>query len=159
MIEEVATDADYADKQCEWNHPIHPSGNVSIPGKGSLSSELNLTSLGKDATNSSWLTLDSCASVHPPSMKAKHEECIISVCPVATNLASGRPKRSCKKTTPCTKSGATDKHSMDKAQQLSLGLLAVSTLKKPRKRASRTNTGLSTGRTNENSCYDQDRIG
>ena len=134
--EEVATGADYGEKQHERNRPIRPLDNDSIPGKGSHSLGLNLTSLGKDATNSSWLTLDSCASVDPPNMKAKHEERIISVCPVATNLASGRPKRSCKKTGSCTKSGATNKDSVDTAQQLSLGLLAVSTLKKPRKRAS-----------------------
>ncbi|XP_015574278.1 uncharacterized protein LOC8284196 isoform X2 [Ricinus communis] len=157
-MEEVTTDADYGNKQCEWSSPVHPTGNTSTPRKGSTFLKLNLKSLGRDATNSSWLTLDSCASVDPPSRKAKHEECILGVCPVVKNLASGRSNRSCKKLT-STKSGATEKDVVDMAQQLSLGLLAVSTLKKPRKRASRTNTGLSTGRINETSSYDQDKIG
>ncbi|KAF2304685.1 hypothetical protein GH714_037477 [Hevea brasiliensis] len=157
--EKIATDADCGDKQCEWSSPVHPQSNTSIPGKGSPFLELGLTSLGKDAASSSWLTLESCATVDPPSRKDKHEECAMSVCPIAKNLASCRPNRSCRKTTPSMKTVATEKEVTDMAQQLSLGPLAVSSLKKPRKRSCRTNTSLSTGMTTENPRYDQEKLG
>lgn len=132
-MEKAPTDADYGDQQCELRSPIHPHCNTSISRKGSPPFlKLSLTSIGKDNTISSWLSLDSFAN--PPSIKAKHEECTISDGPAGKSLASCRPNRSCKKITPSTKKVSTQKDVVDMAQQLSLGPLAVSTLRKPRKR-------------------------
>ncbi|XP_050235391.1 uncharacterized protein LOC126683732 [Mercurialis annua] len=142
--------------------PSFETGGVTSPVhqmEDSSFSKLNLTSLGKDATNSSWLTLDSCASIDPPSMKAKHEECTLTVSPAAKKLTACRPNRSCKKTTPSKIKVATEKDVADMAQQLSLGFLAVSTLKKPRKRVGRANTDLITARKNENFSCELDKIG
>ncbi|KAJ9136350.1 hypothetical protein P3X46_033438 [Hevea brasiliensis] len=152
--EKVTTDADCGDKQCEWRSPVHPQGNTSVPGKGSSFFKLGLASLEKDATGSSWLTLDSCPPVDLPSTKARYEGHTVSDSPMSKNLASRRPNRSCKKTT-SMKTVVIERDVIDMAQQLSLGPLAVSSLKKPRKRSCRTNTGLSTGMATENPSYDK----
>ncbi|KDP20744.1 hypothetical protein JCGZ_21215 [Jatropha curcas] len=142
----------------EWKSTIHTDGNSSIPGKASPFLKLSLTSMRKESSSSAWLTLDSCAAVDPPRINAKYEECTIGACPVAKKLISGRPNRSCKKTTQSMRTVVTEKDVMDMAQQLSLGPLAVSTLKKPRKRACRTNASFNTAMATENSRYDEDKF-
>lgn len=68
--EEVTADADCGDEQCEWRSHVHPQANTSIPGESSPFLKLGLTSLEKDATSNSWLTLDSRPPVDLPSTKA-----------------------------------------------------------------------------------------
>ncbi|CAK7351223.1 unnamed protein product [Dovyalis caffra] len=149
-MEEVTNAEDYGDQHCELRSSVHSHGKPSILRKGSPLLNLSLTSLGKETTNSSWLSLDSHAPVDSSRMKVMHEKGVISECPAAKNLSSCRPSRLCKKTTPSTKV-ETQKDVSDIAQQLSLGPLAVSTLRKPRKRSCRTNTNLGTRIAAENS--------
>ncbi|WCJ20167.1 Homeodomain-like superfamily protein [Euphorbia peplus] len=126
----------------------------SNPGNDTPFLKLGLTNLGKDGSSNSWLSLDSCAPVDPPSPKAaKYEECTISV---ANNLAASRSNQNCKKITGSTKRVATE----DTTQQLSLGPLFIPSLKKqPRKRVCRPNTGFSAGIKTENSRNDHDKPG
>ncbi|XP_065879204.1 uncharacterized protein [Euphorbia lathyris] len=142
----VTTSADYSSEQFEPRSPGPGPGLLQAsanPGNNSPFLNLGLTNLRKDGSSTSWLTLDSCAPVDPPSSKAN-------------KLAVSRPNRISKKITASTKRVATE----DMAQELSLGPLAVSSLKKkPRKRVCRTNTGFSTGMKTENSRYDQDKPG
>ncbi|KAF9672065.1 hypothetical protein SADUNF_Sadunf11G0001800 [Salix dunnii] len=142
-MEEVTNAEDYGDQQCKLRSPVYSHGKPSILRKGSPLLNLSLTSLGKETTSSSWLSLDSRAPVDSPRMKTLHEKGVINDSPTAKNLASCRPNRLCKKTPPSTK-GETQKDVSDMAHQLSLGPLAVSTLRKPRKRTRRTNTKLGT---------------
>lgn len=137
------TVASGGDKQCEPMTCCHPQGDVCILVKDITPSlELGLSNQGKDDTsNSSWLSLDSCAPDRLLNSNTKHEERGIGEAPATENLSSCRPIRSCNKKKPSTKV-TVQKHAMDMARQLSLGPLAISTLKKPRKRAYRTNTSL-----------------
>ncbi|KAB5533671.1 hypothetical protein DKX38_016757 [Salix brachista] len=168
-MEEVTNAEDYGDQHCKLRSPVYSHGKPSILRKGSPLLNLSLTSLGKETTSSSWLSLDSRAPVDSPRMKTLHEKGAINDSPTAKNLASCRPNRLCKKTPPSTK-GETQKDVSDMAQQLSLGPLAVSTLRKPRKRTCRTytklgtrtvaesggtNTKLATGTATENGGHDK----
>ncbi|KAL9355760.1 hypothetical protein Peur_053730 [Populus x canadensis] len=109
----------------------------------------SLTSLGKETTSSSWLSLDSHAPVDSPKMKAVRGKGEINECQAAKKLSSCCPNRLCKKTTLGAK-GETQKDVCDMAQQLCLGPLAFSTLRKPRKHTCRTNTNLGTQTAAEN---------
>ncbi|KAJ6725161.1 hypothetical protein OIU85_023019 [Salix viminalis] len=140
-MEEVTNSEEYGDQHCKLRSPVYSHGKPSILRKGSPLLNLSLTSLGKETTSSSWLSLDSRAPVDSPRMKTLHEKGAINGSPTAKKLASCRPNRVRKKTPPTTK-GETQKDVSDMAQQLSLGPLAVSTLRKPRKRTCRTNTKL-----------------
>lgn len=137
------TVASGGDNQCEPMTCCHPQGDVCVLVKDITPSlELGLSNQGKDDTsNSSWLSLDSCAPDRFLNSNTKHEERAIGEGPATENLSSCRPIRSCNKKKPSTKV-TVQKHAMDMARQLSLGPLAISTLKKPRKRAYRTNTSL-----------------
>ncbi|KAL9384276.1 hypothetical protein Peur_024599 [Populus x canadensis] len=172
-MEEVTNAEDYGDQQWKLRSPVHSRGKPSILRKGSPLLNLSLTSLGKETASSSWLSLDSRAAVDSPRMKTLHEKGAINDSPAAKNLSPCRPNRLCKKTTPITKV-ETQKNVSDMAQQLSLGPLAVSTLRKPRKRMCRTNTNLGTrtvaenggtntkfgtGTATENGGLDQDKFG
>ena len=98
-MEEVTNAEDYGDQQCKLRSPVYSHGKPSILRKGSPLLNLSLTSLGKETTSSSWLSLDSRAPVDSPRMKTLHEKGVINDSPTAKNLASCRPNRLCKKTT------------------------------------------------------------
>ncbi|KAG6641690.1 uncharacterized protein LOC122275671 [Carya illinoinensis] len=142
-VENQVTVPSGGDNQCEPMTCCHPQGDVCVLVKDITPSlELGLSNQGKDDTsNSSWLSLDSCAPDRFLNSNTKHEERAIGEGPATENLSSCRPIRSCNKKKPSTKV-TVQKHAMDMARQLSLGPLAISTLKKPRKRAYRTNTSL-----------------
>ncbi|KAH8512154.1 hypothetical protein H0E87_009382 [Populus deltoides] len=82
-------------------------------------------------------------------MKAVRGKGEINECQAAKKLSSCCPNRLCKKTTLGAK-GETQKDVCDMAQQLCLGPLAFSTLRKPRKHTCRTNTNLGTQTAAEN---------
>lgn len=103
--------------------------------------ELGLSNQGKDDTsNSSWLSLDSCAPDCLLNTNTGHKENTIGEGPATKSLSSCRPIRSCKKKR-STNDVTLQKHAIDMARQLSLGTL-VPILKKPRKRACRKNRSL-----------------
>lgn len=106
--------------------------------------QLGFTNQGMDeASNSSWLSLDTCA--------ADREESMTSESLASKDLVSPRPIRSCKKARMRTRKVA-HKQAVDMAQQLSLGPLAIPPGRKPRKRVCRPN--LNIGLTVENSSSD-----
>lgn len=161
-LENLVTGAASNDKQCEPSTHCHPQGDAHILGKDIAPSlELGLSNQGKDDTsNFSWLSLDSCAPDRLLSTKASHEESTTCEGPLPKILSSLRLNRSCKNKKTSTKDVTVQKHAMDMAKQLSLGPLATPTLKKPRKRACRTNTSLNIGLTFESSNGDgKDRLG
>ena len=161
-MENLVTGAASNDKQCEPSTHCHPQGDAHILGKDIAPSlELGLSNQGKDDTsNFSWLSLDSCAPDRLLSTKASHEESTTCEGPLPKILSSLRLNRSCKNKKTSTKDVTVQKHAMDMAKQLSLGPLATPTLKKPRKRACRTNTSLNIGLTFESSNGDgKDRLG
>lgn len=137
------TVASSSDKICEPMTCCHPQGDVcTLLKEITPSLELGLSNQGKvDTSNSSWLSLDSCAPDRLLNSNTKDEESALGEGPATENLSSCRPIRSYKKKKPSTKV-TVQKHAMDMARQLSLGPLAISTLKKPRKRACRTNTSF-----------------
>ncbi|GAV85021.1 Myb_DNA-bind_6 domain-containing protein [Cephalotus follicularis] len=139
--EKVATGADCDDQQ--WDLSTHAQSKAC---GGSHHSEFGLTSLGED-TSSSWLSLNSCAAACPAFTKTNYEEIIVSEDPAVTKSTSCHSTRSCKKT--AQKKLTVQKHAIDMAQQLSLGPLAVTTVRKPRKRACRAKRGMKIGMTSE----------
>ncbi|KAK1557939.1 hypothetical protein Q3G72_034534 [Acer saccharum] len=155
--EKVAIDGDSDDQQqYELRTPSRAQANVCDPRNGTPPFlKLGLTSRGKEHTRNSWLSLNSCAPGRPTRTKSKNEEGLMSQNSAVTNLASCRPDRSCKTPTPNTKKIATQKPATDMAEQLSLGPLAIRTVKKPRKRTSRSNTSLNTGVTTETPKVDE----
>lgn len=160
-LENLVTGAASNDKQGEASACCLPEGDFHMVGADIVPSlELGLSNQGKDdASNFSWLSLDSCAPDRFLSTKAKHEESSSGDRP-AKNSSSCRPTRSCKKKKPNTKDVTGQKHAPVVAQQLSLGPLAIPTMKKPRKRTCRTNTSLNIGLTFESSGSDaKDRLG
>lgn len=162
----LATGAASNDRQREPRTRCHPEGDPHILGEDITPSlELGLSNQGADdASNFSWLSLDSCAPDRLLSTKAKRVESTIGEGLVAKKLSSCRPTRSCKKKKPSTKDVTVQKHAMDMEQQLSLGPLAIPTMKRAmkraRKRTCRTNTSLNIGLTFESSSTDaKDRFG
>ncbi|XP_050107131.1 uncharacterized protein LOC126586349 isoform X2 [Malus sylvestris] len=140
MKRPATTDPD--GKECEPNATYHPQDNIHrIP---------NLD----DASNSSWLSLDSCAPDRPPHMMSKYDESTMDSSFSANDSQSSRPLRSCKKAKLSTREGATPKQAVDMTHQLSLGPPSNPMARKPRKRVSRTSTCLNIGLTVENSGSD-----
>ncbi|KAM2481704.1 hypothetical protein PS1_005183 [Malus domestica] len=140
MKRPATTDPD--GKECEPNATYHPQDNIHrIP---------NLD----DASNSSWLSLDSCAPDRPPHMMSKYDESTMDSSFSANDSQSSRPLRSCKKAKLSTREGATPKQAVDMMHQLSLGPPSNPMARKPRKRVSRTSTCLNIGLTVENSGSD-----
>ncbi|XP_062013512.1 uncharacterized protein LOC133729903 [Rosa rugosa] len=106
--------------------------------------ELGLSNQGMDeASNSSWLSLD--------TYSADREESMTSEGLAAKDLVSPPPNKSCKKVRLRTRANS-QKQVVDMAQQLSLGPLALPPVRKPRKRVCRPN--LNIGLTVENSSSD-----
>ncbi|KAL5840440.1 hypothetical protein ACOSQ3_013111 [Xanthoceras sorbifolium] len=161
VTENVATDGDSDDQQYELRTRSSAQANVCDPKRGTPPFlNLGLTNLGKEHTSNSWLSLNSCASGRPSRAKSKNEEGLISEDPAAKNIASCRPNRSCKTPTPSTKKFAAQKSATDMAEQLSLGPLAIRTVRKPRKCACRSNTSLNIGMTTESpKVDDKDELG
>ncbi|XP_059624204.1 uncharacterized protein LOC132267146 [Cornus florida] len=136
-VEKVAADADFDNQQCKT-------------GKHSEAStlKLDLTEQGKDKPSSSLnLSLNSCGPGCPPGNKTKPKrvESRNMEGSAGKNWMSARPSRSCKKTMSSTKDFRSQKQAGDMPQQLELGSLAVDPLKKPRKRACRTNSSFNMG--------------
>lgn len=131
-------------KQCEPKAGCHTQD--SIRGTPSLD----------DASNSSWLSLDSCAPDRPSHMMSKHDESTNDSGLAANDLSSSRPTRSCKNAKLSTREVVAQRQGVDMAHQLSLGPLANPTIRKPRKRVCRTNTCLNIGLTVENSNSSSD---
>ncbi|KAK9267829.1 hypothetical protein L1049_010265 [Liquidambar formosana] len=161
VMEKVLTDADCDDQQCDLRTQGDCQGNVCNPGKGStLSLKLGLTGQGKDNTGtSSWLSLDSRAQDCPPCAKPKRVEGTHGEGRATKKWASCRPNRSCKKKKPSPKRVTAQKHARDTPQQLNLGSLAVTPLRKLRKRGCKTNLNLNTEMTVESSsCLSNDKF-
>uniref|UniRef100_A0A2P2KD83 Uncharacterized protein MANES_17G038900 n=1 Tax=Rhizophora mucronata TaxID=61149 RepID=A0A2P2KD83_RHIMU len=130
--EKVTTNKDF-DQRCEPGGPFHSS--TSILKRSNPFLKLSLMSPAKDAGSVSWLSLDSCATIGLPSMKANPEGCTINEVPTAQSLASCSPNKDNKKTVASPELVANQKDDVGMSQQLSLGPLAVSAVRKPRKRA------------------------
>ncbi|KAM2707670.1 hypothetical protein EV1_036621 [Malus domestica] len=134
--------ADLDGKECEPKATYRPQDNIHrIPYLD-------------DASNSSWLSLDSCAPDHPLRIMSKYDESTMDSSFAAKDLQSSWPARSCKKAKLSTRGGATQKQAVDMTHQLSLGPPSNPTVSKPRKRVSGSSTCLNIGMTVENSGSD-----
>lgn len=161
MTEKGATDGDSDDQQYEFRTPSQAQANVCNPRKGTPPFlKLGLMNQEKEHRSNSWLSLNSCAPGRATRTKSKNEEGLISEDPAAKNLASSRPSRSCRTPTPSRQRFAAQKPATEMSERLSLGPLAIQTARKPRKRASGSNTSLNMGMTTENpKVDDKDELG
>ncbi|KAL5578841.1 hypothetical protein UlMin_011283 [Ulmus minor] len=105
-------------------------GNFHIPGK-------SIPSLD-DASNSSWLSLD--------SSRSKHGDSTIRGSPATKSLASSRPGRSCKKRKQSTKEVMAEKQSIEGKEQLN-------SVPPARKRSRRSTPSMNIGLTEEHSNF------
>ncbi|CAN6546693.1 unnamed protein product [Malus baccata var. baccata] len=134
--------ADLDGKECEPKATYRPQDNIHrIPYLD-------------DASNSSWLSLDSCAPDHPSHILSKYDEGTMDSSFTANDLQSSWPVRSCKKAKLSTRGGATQKQVVDMTHQLSLGPPSNPMVRKPRKGVSGSSTCLNIGLTVENSGSD-----
>ncbi|XP_059646679.1 uncharacterized protein LOC132293280 [Cornus florida] len=146
-VEEVAADADFDNQQCKTGNHSNWQGNVCGPSEASTL-KLDLTEEGKDKLSSSLcLSLNSCAPGCPPDNKTKPKsvESRNTEGSGGKNWMSARPNRSCKKTMASRKDFRSQKEAGNMPQKLELGPLLVDPLKKPRKRACRTNSSFNMG--------------
>ncbi|GLT83273.1 hypothetical protein SLE2022_015710 [Rubroshorea leprosula] len=152
LTEKVATDADGDDQQLGVNTPGRSKGKFFVPRQQTPPFlKLGLAHPRKDTSNS-WLSLDSCTETPTSHSKPKNEGSTTKKGPAAKNLISNRSSRSSKQKSPTVKK--LREHDIDMAERLSLGHLSIRTLRKPRKRASRANTGLNIGMDMESSKND-----
>ncbi|KAL4388282.1 hypothetical protein GQ457_09G001310 [Hibiscus cannabinus] len=159
MTREIVTDEDCNNQQWELSIHGNSENNVCGPERGTPSFlKIGLTGPKKDKS-SSWLSLDASASNRVPHAKPKNEASTISKCPPTKTSASHRLNRPSKQATPSTRKVAPQEHAVDMAEQLSLGPLSIPTLRKPRKRARRTNKTANAGTSVGNSKNDAKDIG
>ncbi|KAM1793324.1 hypothetical protein ACFX12_037075 [Malus domestica] len=134
--------ADLDGKECEPKATYRPQDNIHrIPYLD-------------DASNSSWLSLDSCAPDHPSHIMSKYDEGTMDSSFAANDLQSSWSVCSCKKAKLSTRGGATQKQAVDMTHQLSLGPPSNPMVRKPRKGVSGSSTCLNIGMTVENSGSD-----
>ncbi|GMI93305.1 DUO POLLEN 3 [Hibiscus trionum] len=159
MTREIVTDQDGNDQQLELSIHGNSENNVCGPERGNPSF-LKMGSTGpmKDKS-SSWLSLDASASNLASHAKPKNEASTVSKCPPTKTSASHRLNRPSKQATPSTRKVLPQEHAVDMAEQLSLGPLSIPTLRKPRKRACRTNKTANAGTSSGNSKNDAKDIG
>ncbi|XP_022723295.1 uncharacterized protein LOC111280312 [Durio zibethinus] len=137
--QEIVTDEDCNNQECELSTHGNSQGNVCVPERGNPPFlKLGLTCPKKDAS-SCWLSLDSSASGRTSRSKSKNEASTMSKSPPTKTLAPYRLSRPLKQATPITRKVTVQEHAINMPEQLSLGPLSVPTLRKPRKRTCRAN--------------------
>ncbi|XP_062088442.1 uncharacterized protein LOC133795005 [Humulus lupulus] len=161
LATENATTANFDERNCEPISNFHSQSNLQIPGKNIPSLELGLTSEGNDDNSrSSWLSLDPGAPHCPgDEIENRHESTEIRGSPATKSVASSRPSRSCRKRNPSLKEDMEHRSNIDGKQQLSLASLRIPILRKPGKRARRTNSSLNIELNVQNTnCDGEDKV-